>query len=256
MQPIQNHSIKIISCIVFTTILVSACSSSDDPATPPADDSTEPSSLRLTELTRDRADGSVQIVNLSYAESGSLLNETVRTDGEIVFESTFEVNNLGQFIRRSEDIDQDGNEDQSSNYYYRSGLGLSEIHRIGADNLIYRVETFQFEGNRAISRERRDITPVASPELVDAAGGTLLIRREINYADNRVSSIDIDNDGDGINDSLETFQYNPDGTLATSSLTSATEGTLSTTTYTYETGACNYKSSNSALYYYCINGEQ
>jgi len=254
MQPKQLA--RIFSYAVITIVFLSSCNSSDDQPTSSLDEPAPPSSQRLSELAVNRTDGSVQVISFSYAESGSLLTETVRTDGEIEFESTFEVNNLGQFIRRSEDIDQDGNEDQSSNYYYKSGLGLSEIHRINADNLIYRVDTFQFEGNRVTSRERIDVAPVASPEQVDVANGNLLIRREFNYTDNRVSSIDIDSNGDGTNDKLATFQYNPNGTLATTSLTSTTEGTLNTTTYIYETGACNYNSGNSVLRYYCINGEQ
>lgn len=210
---------------------------------------------RLKEVNRSFANGSVETVTTDYTESGHILRQVFRRDGNIYLTTTFDTSSDGRFTRRSEDTDQDGVEDQSSTYGYSDGLGLSRIYRIGSNTLIDEVDIFQFQGDLAVSRISRDIDEVATPDLVDETSGTVVAERFFSYENGRISVNDIDTDGDGEIDRQESFTYNPDGTLASTVFSSVTDGVISSSSFVYETGVCDNNSGNSSTLFFCVTIE-
>jgi len=134
-------------------------------------------------------------------------------------------------------------------------ITITRIERINADNLIYQIDKFQFNGMLAVSRDTLNVDDVATSELVDDSSGTLITQRNYAYENNRIIGNSIDTNGDGVNDRFEVYNYNPNGTLATTTLSSINDGVISSASYVYEIGNCNRNSSNSAFDYYCIDIE-
>ena len=245
----MKHRLTAALTITFALTL-SACSSSNDSSN---SGETNPSSLRLAQSTRVSTNGSVDTVKTIYSESGNIHQQIFAIDGEIYLTTTFESKPNGQFLLRSEDIDQDGIEDQSSAYVYDENGNLRRIDRIGPDGLIDVVALFLFEGELATTRISRDIDDVATSDLVDETSGSITYLRDFEYEDGRLVAIDIDSDEDGEYDRREDYAYNPDGTLATTTLTSVTEGTVNSSVFVYEAGVCHRDAGNSTQDYFCIS---
>lgn len=249
-------TIQMIRCSLMPVLsplflILAACSSSDGSG----DESTDSSSQRLVETTRTKADGSVDVVTTTYDESGNIFQQVFTTDGAITLTTTFETSPNGQFLRRSEDNNQDGIEDQSSSYVYDDTLGLTRINRIGSNSLIDKVEIYTFDDTRAVSRISRDIDDVATSDAVDESSGMTTYLRDFEYMDNRLSVINIDSDEDGVYDLRADLSYNPNGTLATEVFSSVTDGVLITSNFVYETGPCTRAAGNSTTQFFCIPAE-
>lgn len=225
-------------------IILSACDSSDK--------TNNATTQRLVETTRSFSNGSTDVITTEYTASGNILRQTFSRDTETYLTTIFESSDDGRFIRRSEDSNQDGVEDSFSTYVYTDGLGLSRINRIRSNMLIDEIDLFQFENSLAMTRDTRNIDDVATSELVDESSGTLETRRVYIYENNRITSTDIDTNGDGEVDRQTVFSYNPDGTLATTVLSSLSEGVISSSSYVYEQGVCNNNSGNSSTSYFCV----
>jgi len=239
---------RLSSSITITLLLtLSACGSSGS--------SNDALPQRLVEVTRSLSDSSIETITTEYSESGNISGQIFRRNGAIYLTTTFETNAQGQFLRRSDDTDQDGVENRSSSYGYTSGLGLTRINRTDSNMLIDRIEFFTFDGGLAVSRDTRSVVEIASPDLVDEFSGTLTTQRIFGYENGRIITNDIDTDGDGDIDRQETYSYNPDGTLATTTVSSVSEGVLSSATHTYERGLCTNNSGNSSTSYFCVVSE-
>lgn len=240
-------TLKLLVLPFLLVLALSACGSSGDASVS--------TTQRLVETTRSLATGTVETETIEYTNSGNLLREVFRRDGEIYWTSTYETNDDGRLIRRSDDTNQDDLEDLSSTYSYVDGQGLRRIDRVDSNMLIYQVDIFQFEGARAISRETRNTDDVVSSDLVDESSGTLVAQRNFVYENDRISRNNIDTDGDGAIDRQEVYRYNPDGTLATTTLSSVTEGAISSAMYVYEQGSCTVNGGNSVTNFFCVTTE-
>lgn len=242
-----NPKLHLVTAILL--LALSACSSSDDSSSGLESNAT---AQRLSEITRNIADGNVETRTIEYTESGNIAREIYKRDGNIYWTSTYDTRVDGQLIRRSDDVDQDDIENFSSTYSYENGRGLARIYRMDITELIYQVEIFRFDGVLVVSRDSRDVDDVATPDLVDETSGTLLTRRTFEYENDLVTLINIDTNGNGESDRQEILSYNADGTLASTTLSSFTEGAISSSTYTYEIGSCNRNSGNSFTNFYCV----
>ncbi len=254
----KNFDLALV-CASFLLVL-SSCSSSDDNLVVNADDSSSISSddsnenqtLRLIESIRNLSDGTIETISSEYSESGNMVRDTVRRNGEIAITRQIESTPDGQLIRRSEDIDQDGFEDNASLYEYTDGPGLTRIYRVGPDKLIYAFEVFQFDGNVAVSSVAREIDDATTPDLLDENSGTFIARFNFAYEEDQLVEKTRDDNDDGIVDSIQVYSYNPDGTLASTTNSSVAGGVIDSTTYVYEAGKCNNNFGNSVNRYYCV----
>lgn len=240
-------ALKLIS--LFCLLILSACGSSGDGSNGNESGTT---TQRLVEITHSMANGSVNTHTIEYSSSGNFQREVFKQDGNIYYISTYETRADGQLIRRSDDADQDGVEDFSSTYTYDSTLGLERIERFNASMLIYQIDIFKFNDGLAVSRDTQDIDDVATYDLVDESSGSLSIRRTFVYENGLVIENNIDTNGNGENDRQEVYSYNPDGTLASTTLSSVTDGVISSAIYTYKKGDCNRNDGNSFTNFYCI----
>jgi len=234
--------------LISALFVCTACSSSGGTDEP--DDSLP---YRLVQITLTLSNGDTAVITTQYTASGNIGGRIFQENGETTLETTFETLANGQFVRRSEDNNQDGMEDFSSTYIYDTDNGLRRINRIGSSGLIEQIEIFEFSDALAVSRDSRDIVDVEPSDLVDEASGTLNFRRVYNYENRRLTSTDIDTNGDGEMDRQEAFSYLPDGRLATSVVSSLTEGVITSSDFLYERGACNNNFGNSASDYFCIS---
>lgn len=241
------RSLPLFPLLPLTLLTLTACNSSEDPMTSPTQ--------RLTEITRNLADGTVISQKIEYDSFGNLQSEVSRRNGAVYLTSSYESTDEGQLIRRSDDNNQDGVEDRSSTYLYQDGLGLRRINRVDTNGLIYEIDVFQFDGSVAVSRDTQDIDDVAQSELVDETSGTLKTRRLYVYENERLSEVNIDSNGNGETNRQEVLSYNPNGTLATSTLNSTTDGVVSSALYVYEPGKCNNNAANSFTTFYCVTTE-
>ena len=221
-------------------ILVSACSSDSGDG------------LRLSEISSTLSTGETEVSSFSFADNGDLLSTTIQRDGQEFFAASFETADDGTLLRRSDDRDQDGVEDQAGLYEYIEDLGLGKVYTVNADGLIDTVEIFSFENNLVFSSNIIDIIDVASVDQVELGGSTMQSRSLYTYSGTRLDTIQTDADGNGFFDTEESFTYNNDGTLASSILRSFSGAELSTSTYTYEVGPCNPAAGNSTTAHFCI----
>jgi len=235
---------KLLSFLTAPLIILSACSSSED--------SNGAQTQRIVEITRSWSGGAIETINVEYSDSGNYLRDITRQNGEITFVRNFETTADGQFIRRSDDNNQDGVEDSASTYEYTNGLGLSRVHRLDSNMFIDTIEVFRFENGVVVSAEARDIDDVATPDLIDESSGTVTARFNYKYEGNQLIEKTTDSNDDGIADQLEVFNYNPDGTLASTTRNSVTEGAINSSVYVYEQGACNSNFTNTIARYYCV----
>lgn len=243
-----------LKALLFGAILASTlagCSSSDEAVE--NDELQNTGALRLVSNTINEADGSVVTITTEYGETGNLLSQVFQRDGSNYLTTTFESNVDGQFIRRSEDNDGDGVENTYSTYEYTDDLGLVRINRHGSDGLIGGVTVFSFEDGRAVVRDTYDVQAAASSELVDLSTGVLTAQRAFEYVDNQIITSNIDSDANGEIDRREDFSYNPDGTLATTVITTLSTGATDSSIFVYESGPCNGRWSNSASSFFCVD---
>ena len=228
----------LLTCV--GTVLVSACSSDSS------------GGLRLSEISSTLSTGQTEVSTFSFADNGDLLNATFQRDGQEFLAASFETADDGTLLRRSNDLDQDGAEDQAELYEYIEGLGLGRVHTVNADGLIDTVEIFSFENALVFSSNIIDINDVATVDQVELGGGSMQSRSLYTYSGTRLDTIQTDADGNGFFDTEESFTYNNDGTLASSILRSFSGAELSTSTYTYEVGPCNPAAGNSTTAHFCI----
>jgi len=90
---------------------------------------------------------------------------------------------------------------------------------------------------------------------VDESSGTVTARFNYTYENNQLVEKTYDSNNDGIVDEIEVFSYNPNGTLATTTNSSVTDGVIYSATFTYEQGKCNNNFGNSVSRYYCVATE-
>lgn len=227
------------------------CGSSNDSADDSMGDTVSPSSLRLKTVTISNSGFPDVMIDTEYTEAGNILRQTLREDGQVTRVRTFETTTAGLLISRSEDIDQDDVGDFISLYNYNGGSNLIRVDRLDLNMLIDRIDLNVYQDDFVASREIRDIDDVATSDMVDETSGTLRSVRNFEYEEGRVIAINVDSDGDGVIDRREDYSYNPNGTLATTSLSSVTDGAIGANTFVYEEGACKLWGDTTAAYF-CV----
>jgi hypothetical protein len=211
-----------------------------------------PISQRLIETNSINSAGSVLTINYEYDDVGGLLTQTNRRDGEIVEITNYETSDQRQVLSFAVDRDVDGSPDYIYHYRYTDGLGLSHIDIANAEGEFVSVNAYDYDNGVIVSRVHYNIVDVDSVDAIVLSDDRITTRQSFSYENNQVVSRSFFN-ADGMLESVTTFTYNTDGTLAGTSSNSVTEGAIRSSTHVYETGSCTSAGNPSFLTYHCVN---
>ncbi|MFK7996476.1 MAG: hypothetical protein AB8B87_20225 [Granulosicoccus sp.] len=212
-------------------------------------------SLRLIEIVESRADSPDLVITMQYTDEGNRLSETRSREGTAIRIDTYKTTPAGLLVSRSTDDDLDGRVPvYDRQYEYNESGALFRFNRFNGSGRISSVVIYEFQDGLATSSELINTFDVSRPELVDITSGTKERLETYEYEEGRIIAINRDSNLNGTFDFRTNYTYNPNGTLASTSVNSITNGVIRTSTYVYEDGLCK-PWGDTTVDFYCIKPE-
>jgi len=211
-----------------------------------------PIQQRLVESNIVNSDGSSNRFSYEYDANGNLLRRTVFVNNEMTSSRIYATNPNGLLNSYTDDSDADGTIDFTILYRYSDTLRLTRLDITNAEGIYIASTAYSYTDELITSREHFNIDDVETVEMIDLRPALKTSHRTFEYENGRLGQQSFF-DGEGTLLNTRTYTYNTDGTLASSITNSSTEGTVQTSTHTYETGTCNSAANVSQLKYRCIN---
>lgn len=235
--------------VLLLVTAVIACGSSDSPSLSPPDQD-QIGNLRLAKVVNNLNDGSSIEITTNY-DSNNLLTQQVFDYGDdttTIRQYTY--NTARQIATRTDDTDSNGTIEHSYQYFYSAtGQLLRREQDADNDGSLDFFQLYAFDN-------QDQTTGYTINRFNDDGTTTVVAAATHSYALGVLSTIEYDNEPLDDVDTLDEFQYNPDGSVSKVIITSQRAGKSGEDVYTYESGTCDRTWTNSSFNYFCITVAQ
>ena len=211
--------------------------------------------FRPDQISIEDASGSIEIVIDSYDDAlGAIVVQERFVNRMPSEERRYAYDDAGRLETRVDSRGESGEAFRAVVYSYAeeeyADGGLAVAESADAQGTLERRTTYEFGSDGLV--ESSNLVALADDQGEPIPGGLLIERIDYAYADGRLASESIDENGDGAPERTRDYAYLPDGRLDTVTTNDAAEGATSVETWRYETGPCSLAWANSLFAHFCV----